>query len=54
MFYRSASLIITAVVMGSLAIAAVALRLWAVSVRRSKIGTDDYLILIGLVCFAAA
>lgn len=35
--------------MGCLAIAAVALRLWAKRIRRIKIGADDFLILIGLV-----
>jgi hypothetical protein len=49
MFYRSASLIVTGSVIGSLATAAVVLRLWAVGIRRSKIGADDVLIVIGLV-----
>lgn len=35
--------------MGCLAIAAVALRLWAKGIRRLKIGVDDILIVVGLV-----
>ena len=49
MFYRSANLIITSSVMGCLAIVAVALRLWAREVRRTRIGADDALLIIGLV-----
>ena len=49
MQYRSAKLIITSSVMGCLAIVAVALRLWAKTVGRMKIGADDALIIIGLV-----
>ena len=49
MFNRSASLIITSSVMGCLAISAVALRLWAKTMRRIRIGADDFLILVGLV-----
>lgn len=49
MFYRSASLVITSSVMSCLAIVAVGLRFWAKRVRRSRIGADDFLIVIGLV-----
>ena len=49
MFHRSANLIITSSVMGSLAIAAVVLRLWAKGIRRLQIGADDFLIVGGLV-----
>ena len=43
MFHRFANLIGTSSVMGCLAIAAVALRLWAKGIRRLKIGADDFL-----------
>ena len=49
MFNRLANLIITSSVMGCLAVAAVALRLWAKKLRRMKMGADDALIIIGLV-----
>ena len=49
MFHRSANLIITSSVMGCLAITAVALRLWAKSIRRLESGADDLLIVGGLV-----
>lgn len=48
MFYRSTNLVITATVMGCLAIAAVALRMCAVGLRR-KMAADDVLIIVGLV-----
>lgn len=49
MFYRSANLVVTASVMGCLAIVAVALRFWCKGIRRTKIGADDILIIVGLV-----
>lgn len=49
MFWRSASLVITAALMGGLAITAVALRMMAVKARGHRVGAADYLILFGLV-----
>jgi hypothetical protein len=49
MFYQSANLIITSTVMGCLAIAAVAGRLWTKRQRKLAIALDDYLIIFGLV-----
>ena len=49
MLHRTANFIITSSVMGCLAIVAVALRLWAGTVRRMRSGAEDILIIIGLV-----
>lgn len=49
MYYRSANLVITACVMGFLAIAAVVLRFGAKRIRKLRVGAEDYLIVIGLV-----
>lgn len=55
MFLRSATLIITSSVMGSLAIAAVTLRLWAKGMRKTtKMGADDALIVLGLVMVSSS
>ena len=49
MLHRTANFIITSSVMGCLAIVAVALRVWAGTVRRMRRGAEDILIIIGLV-----